>query len=110
MPGTGTMRVKVTTGHCLGGAGNDVYPDQVLEAPGDISLEKARHMVRIGYAVRLPDEAPAQPSGAAVEVRDPVPEHGDPEIQTPERTQKPRGKTKNPAAAKSRKKKGRSTG
>ena len=37
-----TLTIEITTGHCLGGEGNDVYPGQVLVAPKDLSIAEAR--------------------------------------------------------------------
>lgn len=82
------LAIEITTGHCLGGEGNDVYPGQVLVAPKDLSMADARKKVRMGYARFVPNtpspkpeteemEEPAAPAvvthqDPAVESRDPV--------------------------------------
>jgi len=83
-----TLTIEITTGHCLGGEGNDVYPGQVLVAPRDLSMADARKKVRMGYA-RIVSNAPnsepeteeaEEPAGPAVvthqdstfESRDPI--------------------------------------
>ena len=89
MPDAGTLSVRVIKGHCLGGPGNDVFPGQVLTAPGDISVKQAERMIRIGYAVRskaAPPKPAPDPGGEAdvkVTTRDPAPEHRDPPVTKP---------------------------
>lgn len=110
-----TLRIEILVGHCLGGAGNDVYPGQVLEAPRDLSLADAMAKIRTGYARELPrvsspDPGPAasatgggpeEPDGGpdeesrtqTVTTRDPVPENRDPDIRPPLGVRKSRKKT-----------------
>ncbi len=84
----GTLTIEVTTGHCLGGEGNDVFPGQVLVAPRDISLAEALKKIRMGYARVIPFAPGADPVAGAgpAEVRhaDPAPEDRDPMTTTPE--------------------------
>lgn len=86
----GTLIIEVTTGHCLGGEGNDVFAGQVLVAPRDIPLAEAHKKVRMGYARVILSATEAGPVATAVaglaEVRhaDPAPEDRDPTISTPE--------------------------
>jgi hypothetical protein len=86
----GTLTVEVTSGHCLGGEGNDVLPGQILVAPRDLSVAEARKKVRMGYARIVPTmpeagpEAPVAPGPAAVSHADPAPEDRDPTTPTPE--------------------------
>lgn len=70
---TDQLTIEITTGHCLGGEGNDVVPGQLLVAPRDLSLADARKKVRMGYARVIPD-APA-----VISTPDPVIENRDPE-------------------------------
>ncbi len=75
-----TVTIEITTGHCLGGLGNDVYPGTVLVAPRDISVKEALRKVQTGYA-RLVSGAPADSAPMA----DPPPTpgviaHGDPVV------------------------------
>lgn len=69
-----TLRIQILVGHCLGGEGRDVYPGDVLSAPGDISPEAAELKVRRGWARVIPN---------AIETRDPAPETRDPEVKEP---------------------------
>lgn len=78
------MTIEVTTGHCLGGEGNDVYPGMVLVAPGDITLEQAEQMLRRGFA-RLVIPKPV------ITYADPMPETRDPEL-APRPTRPRKGK------------------
>ena len=82
-----TVTIEIITGHCLGGADNNVYPGDRLEAPGRISIEAAEAKVRMGYArfveshsglggVAIPPSGPE-----AVLHRDPVIDSRDPMIQ-----------------------------
>lgn len=86
----GTLTIEVTTGHCLGGEGNDVYPGQILVAPRDLSIAEARKKVRIGYARVIPTAPEAGPQAveacgpAVLSQRDPVLESRDPTIQAPQ--------------------------
>ena len=79
-----TLTIEVTTGHCLGGEGNDVYPGQILVAPRDLSHSEALKKVRMGYARVIQSRPEAGPVAAAAaglaEVRhaDPAPEDRDP--------------------------------
>ena len=93
----GTLTIEVTTGHCLGGEGNDVYPGQVLVAPKDLSIAEARKKVRMGYARVIPSvpeagpEATAASGPAAVSNADPIPEDRDPATSAPQgRKSRPR--------------------
>lgn len=92
-----TLTIEITTGHCLGGAGNDVYPGQVLEAPRDLPLAEAMRKVRGGYARVVPTPRPvaAQPSTepAPVDTRDPDVTTRDPEIRRPRRGPRRRRKS-----------------
>ena len=76
------LTIEITTGHCLGGVGNDVYPGQVLVAPKDLSIADARKKVRMGYARVIPN-AP-EPRPTTVTHQDPVLESRDPETETPD--------------------------
>lgn len=86
----GTLTIEVTTGHCLGGEGNDVFPGQVLVAPRDLSIAEARKKVRMGYARAIPfaaeagPEAPAASGPAEVSHADPAVEDRDPNMSAPE--------------------------
>jgi hypothetical protein len=83
------LTIEITTGHCLGGVGNDVYPGEVLVAPKDLSIAEARKKVRMGYARIIPNapnpepetEEPAGP--AAVTHQDPAVESRDPDMDAP---------------------------
>lgn len=94
-----TLRIEITTGHCLGGEGNDVYPGQILTAPKDLSMIEARKKVQLGYARLISSAPPAGSEGreasgpAIVTHRDPSPESRDPIIQAPERTHRRRFRT-----------------
>jgi len=87
-----TLTIEITTGHCLGGEGNDVYPGQVLVAPRDLSITEARKKVRMGYA-RIVANAPKpepeteeaeEPAGPAVIThQDPAVESRDPDMDAP---------------------------
>ena len=85
----GTLTIEVTTGHCLGGEGNDVLPGQILVAPKDLSIADARKKVRMGYARVIPSvpeagpEAPAASGPATVSHQDPAPDDRDPDTQAP---------------------------
>lgn len=87
-----TLTIEITTGHCLGGEGNDVYPGQILVAPKDLSIAEARKKVRMGYA-RIVANAPKpepeteeaeEPAGPAVVTHhDPAVESRDPDMDAP---------------------------
>jgi hypothetical protein len=85
----GTLTIEVTTGHCLGGEGNDVLPGQILVAPKDLSIADARKKVRMGYARVVPSapeagpEAPVASGPAAINHGDPDPEERDPDTPAP---------------------------
>lgn len=81
--GSETLTIQVTTGHCLGGEGNDVYPGAVLVAPRDLTVEAALLKVRRGYARVIPNlpESTVTPADV-VSHGDPVVETGDPVIET----------------------------
>jgi len=85
-----TLTIEITSGHCLGGEGNDVYPGQVLVAPRDLSIADARKKVRMGYARVIPDAPEAGPEGteaagpAVVTHPDPAIESRDPDMEAPE--------------------------
>ena len=87
----GTLTIEVTTGHCLGGEGNDVVPGQILVAPKDLSIADARKKVRMGYARIVPSAPEAGPEAheasgpAAISHGDPVSEDRDPDSQAPSR-------------------------
>ena len=86
----GTLTIEVTTGHCLGGEGNDVFPGQILMAPRDLSIAEARKKVRMGYARVVPfvpesgPEAPAVSGPAAISHGDPTPENREPDTMAPQ--------------------------
>lgn len=86
----GTLTIEVTTGHCLGGEGNDVFPGQILVAPRDLSIAEARKKVRMGYARVVPfvpeagPEAPAVSGPAAINHGDPIPENREPDTMAPQ--------------------------
>ena len=86
----GKLTIEVTTGHCLGGEGNDVFPGQVLVAPKDLSIADARKKVRMGYARIIPSQPEVGPeapeaSGPAVLINpDPAPENRDPDTMAPQ--------------------------
>ncbi len=97
MTAQGTLTIEVTSGHCLGGEGNDVLPGQILVAPRDLSIAEARKKVRMGYARIVPTVPEAGPetsetSGpAAVSNADPVLDDRDPTTSAPEgRKSRPR--------------------
>jgi len=56
------LTIEITTGHCLGGVGNDVYPGEVLVAPEDLSIAEARKKVRMGYARIVPNVPKPKPN------------------------------------------------
>jgi hypothetical protein len=86
----GSLTIEVTTGHCLGGEGNDVLPGQVLVAPKDMSIAEARKKVRMGYARVIPSvpeagpEAPAAAGHAAISHGDSATEDRDPDTLAPQ--------------------------
>ena len=93
------LTIEITTGHCLGGEGNDVYPGQVLVAPRDLSIADARKKVRMGYARVIPGEPepahePEEDAGPAVVAHaDPDVESRDPVTKPPKSTRRRRSKT-----------------
>jgi len=86
----GTLTIEVTTGHCLGGEGNDVLPGQILVAPRDLSIAQARRKVQMGYARVIPTvpeagpETPEVSGPAAIDHGDPVADDRDPATSAPE--------------------------
>ena len=86
----GTLAIEVTTGHCLGGEGNDALPGQILVAQRDLSIADARKKVRIGYARVIPSVPEAGPetlavSGPATIIHgDPTPENREPDTMAPQ--------------------------
>ncbi len=85
------LTIEITTGHCLGGVGNDVYPGQVLVAPKDLSIADAWKKVRQDYARIVPnvaesgpDPESAPPGPAPVTHGDPVIADRDPVVGAPE--------------------------
>ena len=76
------LTIEITTGHCLGGEGNDVYPGQILEVPKDLSITDAMKKVRMGYARIIPNTSePEESSGpATITNPDPTIESRDPEV------------------------------
>jgi len=86
----GMLTIEVTTGHCLGGEGNDVLPGQILVAPRDLSTAEARKKVRMGYArvvSNVPEAGPDAPVASgpvAISHADPAPEDRDPMTPAPE--------------------------
>lgn len=101
-----TLTIEITTGHCLGGEGNDVYPGQVLVAPRDLSIIDARKKVRMGYARAIPNapeagpESTEVPGPAVVTHQDPAVESRDPVIEAPDAVVPPaearRGQSRGP--------------
>lgn len=90
------LTIEITTGHCLGGVGNDVYPGRVLVAPKDLSVADAWKKVRMGYARIIPnatepgpDPESAPPGPAPVIHGDPAVTSRDPEIESSETTASP---------------------
>ena len=83
------LTIEITTGHCLGGEGNDVYPGQVLVAPKDLSIADARKKVRMGYARVIPNTPEPVPETeesygpAIVTHQDPDAESRDPVTEPP---------------------------
>ena len=90
------LTIEITTGHCLGGVGNDVYPGEVLVAPKDLSIAEARKKVRMGYARIIPNAANPEPETqepAVVTHQDPAVESRDPVIeQAPEAARRGRSR------------------
>jgi hypothetical protein len=93
------VTIEITSGHCLGGADNDVYPGDILEAPRDLSIAEALKKVRTGYARIVPNPQEAGPEvpsdsgpvpATVVTHGDPVVNTRDPEVQAPHRA--PRGR------------------
>ena len=84
------LTIEVTTGHCLGGEGNDAYPGQILVAPKDLSIADAMKKVRMGYARVIPNEpepkpeTKEKPGPAVVTHQDPAPESRDPDTEAPQ--------------------------
>jgi hypothetical protein len=75
------LTIEITVGHCLGGAGNDVYPGERISAPGRTSVAEALAKVRMGYA-RVVQEGPSGP-GAIMPGSGPGSViNGDPQIET----------------------------
>ncbi len=94
MADQGRLTIEITTGHCLGGEGNDVYPGRVLEAPRDLSIADAWKKVRMGYARVIPNP-PADAGSKSTEdlgpatvvtTQDPAVESRDPEIEAASRS------------------------
>lgn len=92
MADTTTLTIEITTGHCLGGEGNDVYAGKILMAPQDLSIADARKKIRLGYA-RIVPEAPegtldtlgpeSPTSGPAIVTDgDPTPDSRDPVLES----------------------------
>jgi hypothetical protein len=84
------LAIRITVGHCLGGAGNDVKAGAILHAPRDLPIAEALRKVNIRYAeiVELeqkPGTDPGTPSvipGPEKVVNgDPVIETRDPEVE-----------------------------
>ena len=85
------LTIEITTGHCLGGEGNDVCPGQVLVAPRDLPVAEAWKKVRMGYARVIPDKPETGPESkeasgpVTVTNQDPVTKNRDPVTETPKR-------------------------
>lgn len=84
------ITLRVTKGHCRGAALGDVFPDDILRIPEDLTEKTARRMIAIGYAVEIPSEEETPDESRAPETapgtvthRDPAIEHGDPETVAP---------------------------
>ena len=92
------LTIEITTGHCLGGEGNDVYAGQILVAPKDLSIADARKKVRMGYARVIPNAPDGQPKTeedagpAVVAHQDPDVETRDPATKPPKSTRRRRSK------------------
>ena len=82
------LTIEITTGHCLGGEGNDVYPGQVLVAPKDLSIADARKKVRMGYARIIPD-APEPGLETEDDARPAIVAHQDPDVESRDPVTKP---------------------
>ena len=99
MADQGALTIEITTGHCLGGEGNDVYPGQVLQAPQQLSIADAWKKVRMGYARIVPNPpegflGPEPSSGPmALSHGDPVIESRDPEVEAPDAAHRGRPRT-----------------
>ena len=84
------LTIEITTGHCLGGEGNDVYPGQVLVAPKDLSIADAMKKVRMGYARVIPNapqpslESEEKPEPTVVTHQDSAVESRDPVTEAPQ--------------------------
>lgn len=110
MPDPAMLTIEITTGHCLGGVGNDVYPGQVLVAPKDLSIADAWKKVRMGYARIVPNAAEAAapqapgpessdetPGPAPVTHGDPVVASRDPAVEAPDMARKGRSQGSHPS-------------
>ena len=86
-----TLTIEITTGHCLGGEGNDVCPGQILVAPKDLPVVEAWKKVRMGYARVLTKAQKAGPESmeatgpVTVINQDPSPDHREPTTEAPRR-------------------------
>ena len=94
------LTIEITTGHCLGGEGNDIYPGLVLVAPKDLPIADAWKKVRMGYARIIPNapepgpEPESTPPGPApVTHGDPGVSNRDPDIEAPEVARRGRART-----------------
>lgn len=94
---TQTLTIEITTGHCLGGEGNDVYPGQVLVAPRDLSIAEAWKKVRMGYArviPNAPEPAVEEEHGLAIVTHnDPAVASRDPIVEAPAEARRGRSRT-----------------
>jgi hypothetical protein len=100
MANSGRIRIKVTSGWCLGGEGNDAHPGDVLEAPGDIEVSEALKKIRTGYAIQIPEisgPGPAihedTPLPGSVTSGDPAIDSRDPVVEAPEAARRGRART-----------------
>jgi hypothetical protein len=104
MPAQTQLTIEITTGHCLGGVGNDVYPGQLLVAPKDLSIADAWKKVRQGYARIVPNAVESGPAPESsppgpppVTHGDPVVADRDPEFQAPDAARRGRSQGSHPA-------------
>jgi hypothetical protein len=97
----GPLTIKITVSHCRGGEGNDVEVGTILRAPGDLSIQKARELIGMNYAIEVKPAGGDQPAAAGdtIETRDPKPGHRDPagaagDTKAPQGRKKTRGRKK----------------
>jgi len=105
MTGETKLTIEITTGHCLGGESNDVYPGDILEAPKDLSIADAMKKVRLGYARIIPNtpepvvESHDTSGPTTITHQDPAIESRDPVTESPEGARKGRSRGSHPSRA-----------